>query len=56
MSDQELKVIDAMERFGGSFVKALANCFRHADCHNFLKLKGTFWEYWNQYEKMANKK
>jgi hypothetical protein len=37
----------------GSFVQALAVCFHRADPINFLKLKHTFHEYWDQYEEMA---
>lgn len=55
MNDQDLKVIEAMETYGGSFVVALAQCFRRADRHNNIKLKHTFPEYWNQYTEMAEK-
>ena len=44
-----------METYGGSFVKVLAVCFRHADTQNFRKLKTTFDNYWNQYKYMMNK-
>jgi len=53
MSERELKVIEAMEQYGGSFVVALAQCFRRADQHNMIKLKHAFPEYWNQYSEMA---
>lgn len=42
--------IDAMKRYGGSFVKALAEAFERADHMNFEKLKSAFPEYWQQYE------
>lgn len=53
--DKELdyKVVEAMEQYGGSFVKSLAECFRRADRNNFLKLQVTFCEYWEQYRKMT---
>lgn len=54
-TDQDLKIIEAMETYGGSFVKALAECFRRADHQNFIKLKTTFSEYWQQYTEMAKK-
>lgn len=50
MTDDEIKVVEAMETYGGSFVKALAECFRKADRPNFCKLKSMFDEYWTQYE------
>lgn len=49
MSEHEIQVIEAMEKFGGSFVKDLANCFRHADRINFVKLQQTFIDYWEEY-------
>ena len=55
MDDQELKVVEAMRTYGGSFVKALGDCFCHADPMNFQRLKSTFSGYWKQYEKMAKK-
>ena len=56
MTDKELKVVEAMRRFGGSFVQSLAECFSRADHYNFTKLRLTFSEYWNQYEAMAESK
>lgn len=56
MTDEQMKVVEAMENYGGSFVKALAQCYYLADPINFAKLQNTFLEYWEQYEKMANKK
>lgn len=57
MTEKELKVVEKMECCGGSFVKALAQCFYHADAINFRKLKNTFSEYWENYEnnKLFNK-
>jgi len=46
-------VILAMKKFGGSFVKSLAEAFRTADEKNFQKLKNCFPEYWSEYEKIA---
>lgn len=54
MNDHEYKVVEAMEKYGGSFVKALAECFHHADRSNINKLKSAFPEYWGQYEKMLH--
>lgn len=43
--------IEAMEKYGGSFVKALAEAARHADPQNLAKIKTTWVEYWMEYEK-----
>jgi pyruvate/2-oxoacid:ferredoxin oxidoreductase beta subunit len=53
MTDQDIKTIEAMEKYGGSFVKALAVCFRKADPVNFAKLRQTFKKYWEDYRKKA---
>ncbi len=53
MSDEDAEVVDTMARFGGSFVKALAECFRHADPFNFRRLRVAFPEFWQEYEQMA---
>lgn len=55
MTDKELYVVEAMAKYGGSFVKALAECFYRADPDNFIKLRAAFSEYWQQYEKIAEK-
>lgn len=56
MSDKDMLVVEAMEKYGGSFVQALAVCFRRADAGNLYKLKTTFSEYWEQYTEMAEDK
>lgn len=43
--------IEAMSKYGGSFVKALAEAARHADRQNLVKIKATWIEYWTEYEK-----
>ena len=52
MNDHEFEVVNLMSRFGGSFVKCLAECFYHADPCNFKKLKDAFPRYWSEYEAM----
>ena len=52
-SIEDLAMIDAMEKFGGSFVQALAQCFRHADYTNYRKLCYAFKDYCDQYRDMA---
>jgi protein involved in sex pheromone biosynthesis len=52
MDAKDLKTVQNMEQYGGSFVKALAEAFHKADSENFLKLKNAFPEYWQKYSKM----
>jgi len=54
MNEEQMKVVEKMEKYGGSFVKALAQAFYHADPINFIRLKGAFPDYWNQYENEFN--
>lgn len=49
MSDEDFKIVSAMETYGGSFVKRLAQAFKAADPTNFQKLKDAFPEYWAEY-------
>lgn len=56
MTEQQDRVITTMETYGGSFVQALAVCFRRADSINFVKLLHTFPEYWNEYAEMSELK
>lgn len=53
MTDQDIAVIECMEKYGGSFVKALAVAMQRADAINLAKLKAAFPEYWQQYTEMA---
>jgi hypothetical protein len=46
-------VLDAMDRFGGSFVKQLAVLYRLADSINQKKLEDTFSNYFEEYTKMS---
>lgn len=55
LEDHNIAVVEAMEKYGGSFVKALARCFRCADARNFRKLQIAFPEYWAEYERMAKR-
>lgn len=47
--DLKLDIVNNMERFGGSFVKALAQCILLADWVNLPKLEQTFDEYITKY-------
>lgn len=49
LNDQELDIVNNMSKYGGSFVKSLAECFHHADSINKDKLIKAFPGYWNQY-------
>jgi len=49
------EVLEAMDKYGGSFVKALADCYRCADPSNAKKLEQTFSEYFSEYSKTAKK-
>jgi hypothetical protein len=56
MNDVEkFEMIRAMERFGGSFIRALAECFNYADFENTNRLLRAFPEYVKQYTEMAKK-
>jgi hypothetical protein len=48
-----LDVLDEMTKYGGLFVKALANCALVADPNNLQKLKIAFGEYFYDYAQMV---
>ena len=48
-------ILDAMQKYGGSFVKQLATLAYLADSTNFEKLKVTFSNYWVEYERFLPK-
>lgn len=49
----DIQIIEAMSRYGGSFVKALAEAWRRADPVNRNLIKDTWPEYWERYTKLA---
>jgi pyruvate/2-oxoacid:ferredoxin oxidoreductase beta subunit len=53
--DEALKVAEAMETYGGSFVQALAVAIRRADSNNLQKIKETWPDYWKQYKETSEK-
>lgn len=53
MTDEDLDIVGAMDKFGGSFVKALAKLCYYADPTNLSKIKETWWKYWLEYAKIA---
>ncbi len=42
--------IEAMKKYGGSFVKALAELAARSDGPNLVKIRSTWPEYWGDYE------
>jgi hypothetical protein len=44
-------ILDAMSTYGGSFVQQLSKLARVADATNFEKLKHTFSNYWEEYDR-----
>ena len=55
MTPDERDVIDEMNNYGGSFIRALARAFEYADDANFRRLKAAFPDYWARYEELATK-
>lgn len=53
MNDRDCWTCDAMERYGGSFIKALSAAARAADAENLIKIKTAFAEAWKKYETMG---
>lgn len=53
--ESDIKTVEAMKKYGGGFVQALAVCFERADAENLMKLKVTFNDYWHQYLEMSKK-
>ena len=51
--DEKLQMVDAMHRYGGSFVIALAECFIRADAHNLDRLYQAFPEIVARYIQIA---
>lgn len=49
MTDGERSVVEMMQKYGGSFVRALAHAMLVADPINFAVLKDAFPSYWNHY-------
>ncbi len=50
MTEEEYKAVEKMAIYGGSFVKSLAECFRHADPINLAKLSCVFQNYLDEYK------
>lgn len=50
--EEMLLMVARMQRYGGSFVQALAECFIHADQDNLGRLYRAFPEYVKEYTKV----
>lgn len=50
--DERLRVAEAMQTYGGSFVKSLGVALLHADRENTRRVKQTWPEYWQKYLNM----
>ena len=50
---EDLRIIEAMMAYGGSFVKSLAQCLYQADSVNYGKIKKALPDYFKEYKKMA---
>jgi phage gp37-like protein len=53
MTEQEIQIVNAMEKYGGSFVKALATTCRLADEDNLWRIRHAFPEIWANYTGIA---
>lgn len=51
MSDYE--IVATMQRYGGSFARAIAEAAQRADEMNLARLKGAFPELWQEYADMT---
>lgn len=49
LTDEDIKTLENMEKYGGSFVKILAQLAWRADRQNLGKIKDTWPEYWKTY-------
>ncbi len=55
ITNRDLWTVEAMNQYGGSFVKALAKTAQVADHVNLALIKSTWPEYWKRYEEMGRK-
>jgi hypothetical protein len=53
MNEQDFHTVEMMEKYGGSFVKALAELCHRADPINLQKIENAWPEYWAEYEIMS---
>lgn len=53
--DEILDIAQAMRKYGGGFVNALAMLIVRADDKNLERIKKSFSDYWEQYKEIAEK-
>jgi len=53
MNERDSWTVDVMEKYGGSFVQALARAARCADPINLRKIKLAWANLWSEYEMMG---
>jgi len=53
MTTNERATLDAMQKYGGSFIKALAAAYIAADPENRALIISTWWPDWQRYQAMA---
>lgn len=49
----EEDIVDAMKKYGGGFIKSLADTYCKADSNNKIRIKNAFVDYWEQYKQIA---
>lgn len=49
----DYEIVNAMERYGGSFARAIAQAATYADPDNLMRLKLAFPKLWSEYTEMA---
>ena len=54
-TEYDYAILDAMAKYGGSFVQQLAKLAHLADGNNFAKSKHTFSNYWEEYDNFIKK-
>lgn len=52
---QDIEIVQAMEKYGGSFVKSIAAAALNADEPNYNRLKAAFPELWEKYSQFTTK-
>jgi len=53
MTTNERAILDAMQQYGGSFIRMLAQCYIVADPDNRAKIRATWADDWAWYAEMA---
>lgn len=53
MNESDFWTLKAMSKYGGGFVKALAQAAHQADPNNLQRIKNAWPEYWKEYSEMS---